>query len=308
MAMKNEGQQSNVQTSKKKTIVVYSFITVAALSVGVATGIILKKTFGQTTINYEGFNPEAFRMDARQLLNDYNKNPNKKFTPAELINIGLEKYRECENSFSIGIGTAETVVNQTIRNAQIKNGDCYFEESISKSSMVAVANRVMQENGTIDFYKGKATSSETGQYKNNSISYKADDYKTDWGKTLDEMFIYLISNETVLSEGSSITKDDKNIVVTVNLNPDIATYYYKVQMKTISSLDALPTFKEAKQIYTFDQEMNLKSLHTDESYAASMGIKANIHCIIDYCYFPNTYLKIPNLDENIDYTYEGASL
>ena len=291
--------------SKRTAIITYTIIATTALSVGIASGIILKHTIGQTTIDYEGFNPEEFRMDSKKLLNEYNKNPRKNFSPAELINIGLEKYRECENSFSFGIGAAQTVVNQTVRNAQIKNGNRYFEESISKSSMVSIANRVIQVDHSIDLYKGKAVESDVGQYKDNKVSYVDTDYKTNWGKTLDEMFIYLISNETVLDEGSDIKRKDETIEVTVNLNPDVATYYYKIQMKTISSLDSLPTFKSVKHVYTFDNDMNLLTCTVDENYAASMGIKANIHNVIDYYYFANEYLKIPELDEEIDYSYKG---
>ena len=222
--------------SKLKTWVILPMSFVLIAVVGATAGFVLKRQFGQEVIDYSGFNPENYRMDSKALLKEYQKNPKKSFTEAELINIGLEKYKECENCYSIGVGTASTIVNQTIRNAQIKRGNHYFEESISYSKMVAVANRVNQvgEDNDISLNKGKATGSEEVTYSTNVTTYKADDYKKAWGKTLDEMFIYLISNETVLKEGSKIEKDDEHIKVTVNLDPDISTYYYKCQMKEIS--------------------------------------------------------------------------
>ena len=304
----------NVTTETKKpskfktwVIIPVSFVLVAV--VGATAGIILKRQFGQEVIDYSGFDPENYRMDGKALLKEYQKNPKKNFTEAELINIGLEKYRECENCYSIGVGTASTIVNQTIRNAQIKVGNHYFEESISYSKMVAVANRVNQvgEDNDISLNKGKATGSEEVTYSKNVTTYKADDYKKAWGKTLDEMFIYLICNETVLKEGSKIEKDDEHIKVTVNLDPDISTYYYKCQMKEISDLDRLPGFEYLTHTYIFAKDMTLLYCKVDEKYQASMGVTATIHNTIDYYYHANESIDIPKENETIDYSIEGEN-
>ena len=126
--------------SKLKTWVILPLSFVVIAVAGVTTGVLLKKRFGQVEIDYGDFNPENYRMDGKALLKEYQKNPNKKFTEAELVNIGLEKYRECENCYSIGIGVADTIVNQTIRNAQIKVGDHYFEESISYMQSIRIGH------------------------------------------------------------------------------------------------------------------------------------------------------------------------
>ena len=248
-------------------------------------------------------------MNGKALLKEYQKNPKKGFTEAELINIGLEKYRQCENCYSIGVGTASTIVSQTIRNAQIKNGDHYFEESISYSKMVAIANRVDQvgQDSDISLNKGKATGSEDVSYTSEVTTFKAGDYKKTWGKTLDEMFIYLISNETVKKEGSKIERTDEYIKVIVNLDTDISSYYYKLQMKEISSLDKLPVFEYLKHTYVFDKDMMLKYCKVDEKYQASMGVTATIHNTIDYYYHANEVMNIPKENETIDYSIEGEN-
>ena len=299
----------NKKKSKFKTWVIITMTFVLLAVVGATTGIILKRQFGQEIIDYSGFDPENYRMDGKALLKDYQKNPHKNFTEAELINIGLEKYRECENCYSIGVGNASTIVNQTIRNAQIKRGNHYFEESISYSKMVAVANRVDQigEDNNISLNKGKATGSEEVTYKNDTTIYKAEDYKKAWGKTLDEMFIYLISNETVLKDGSKIEKNDDQIKVTVNLDPDISSYYYKIQMKEISNLDRLPGFEYLTHTYIFAKDMTLLYCKVDEKYQASMGVTATIHNTIDYYYHANESIDIPNETETIDYSIEGEN-
>ena len=49
----------------------------------------------------------------------------------------------------------------------------------------------------------------------------------------------------------------------------------------------------------------LKHAHIDEDYSASMGITVNIRNNIDYYYYANEYVKIPNYNENLDYTVKG---
>lgn len=289
-----------------KTLLSYLLIIGIAGTAGATTGVVGKRVLGQEIVDYSGFNPEDFQDDSAELLSKYESNPNQKFSPTDLVNIGLEKYRRSENCFSIGIGLADTVVKQTIRNYQIKNGDKYFEESISKSSMVGVANRVIQDgkDGDIVLFKGSATGSTTASYPSEGTTYTQKDYKDYLGKTLDEMFIYLISNRSVLPEGNSVEKNGEEVIINLNLNPDIASYYYKFQMKNISGLDGLPSFGYLKQKYTFDKNMNLIALSVDEQYSASMGITVGIRNTIDYKYYTE-YKKIPENNEQLDYSIGG---
>ncbi len=288
-----------------KTLLTYILIVGISSIAGASTGIIGKRLLGQEEIDYSGFNPEAFREDGASLLNNYNNNP-LSYSPAKLVSIGLEKYKRCENSYSLAIGLASTVVSQTIRNYQIKNGDKYFEESISRSDMVTLANRVTQDgkNGDIYLYLGKATSPTTGSYPTEGAKYTQEAYKSYLGKTLDEMFIYLISDKTAES-GSKVTKlSNGDIEVALKLNPDVAPYYYKYQMMNISHLDKLPMFEYINLTYTFSSDMNLKTMHVDEKYSASMTITVQIVNSIDYYYYPDKYMAIPDpvSSGNLDYT------
>ena len=288
-----------------KTLLTYILIVGISGIAGTSTGIVGKRLLGQEEIDYSGFNPEDYREDGAALLASYNNKPTS-YSPAKLVSIGLEKYRQCENSYSFAIGVASTIVSQTIRNYQIKNGDKYFEESISNSSMVSLANRVIQDgkNGDINLYLGKATSANTGSYPSEGIKYSKKDYKDYLGKTLDEMFIYLISDATT-ENGSKVTKlSNGDIEVILKLNADVAPYYYKYQMMNISHLDKLPMFIYINLTYTFSSDMNLKTMHVDEKYSASMGVTVQITNSIDYYYYPNEFLEIPNPinSGNLDYS------
>ena len=232
----------------KKALIQYSIIGVCAISIGITSGIILKKKIGPVETDYAGFDPETFTVDGAALLEEYNRNKNRDFTPAELVNIGLEKYRQCENCYSIAVGLADTIVKQSIRNFQIKNGDQHFEEQISKSSMVSLSIRTVQlKSDEVELYRGKAKEVEVSEYQDAPEVFEPNEFKQEFGKRPSEIFIYLICDQTVIDEGTQVTKEDGKIKVELNLDPDIASYNYKKQMKAMSNLAQLPTFEYLKQ-------------------------------------------------------------
>ena len=296
-------RMNKVDKKKMSEWLQYGIIAAATISLGVAGGIIIKRKFGGEEITYSGFDPEAFKADGAALLKEYEKNPKKNFTPAEKVCIGLEKYKRQENSYCVSIGLADTIVKQTIRNAQIKNGSSYFEEQISRSSMVSMANRVTQKGEEVKMYKGKATGDEKGDYPKEYTLYKPEDYKTTYGKTPDEMFIYIISNKTVNLNKCNESEKKGKIKIILDLDKDIATYYYKIQMKGMSNLAGLPVFEYVKLTYTFDSKMTLLHMKVDEKYKASMaGVTATIINDIDNYYFGGKKIKIPGLNESLNYS------
>ena len=289
-----------------KTANIYITIALSAVVVGTVGGILIKRYGTDEDIVYEG-DTSSLELNAEELLRRYEEykgnTPENEFTATELINIGLEKYRTCENSYSYGIGTAHTVVEQQIRNYQIKNGEQYFEESISTSSMVSLANRMKQtgKTGDVTLYNGTATDVEVGDYSGTPTTYSQQDYINLMGRSLDKMFIYIISNSTVMN--SNVEKQDGNYVIDVELDPTFSTVNYKSQMKNISGLDKLPKFQYVKLKFTFTSEMYLKTMSVDEKYEATMyAMTVPITNEINYYYYPNEVMNIPQDNESLDYS------
>ncbi len=287
---------------------IYLIIGATSFAVGAAGGIVGKRVLGAVNTVYVG-SVEELKMDTKALMERYDDNPTQGFSGVEMVNIALEKYKRCEYSYSVSIGTADTVVQQTIRNFQIRNGNTYFEESISKSSFVSLADRITEEGagGDVNFYHGKATSSETGVYPSEPRKMTAQEYSDFMGRTLDQMFIYIISDKTLSGSGATITiADNGDYMISVELNPKTATYYYKIQMINISGLDALPVFSSVKLTYTMTKDYDLKHLSVDESYEASMGLLAKIHNKLETNYYPNIKFDIPDLNTPLDYESERS--
>ncbi len=297
-----------------KTLISYLLIIAISGTLGAAGGVIAKRIMGQEEIDYSDFNPDAYAEDkahVAEMLAIYEQQKSLSgFSASDVVNIGLEKYRRCENSYSLCVGTAQTIVSQTIRNAQIKNGDEYFEESISNSSMVHVASRSKQygaDSDSIYLLTGEATGTTTATYPYvdsapDGVQYSRTGYKGYLGKTLDEMFIYIISRKTCYNDACKITTVGDKTTVVLSLNPETSTYWYKIQMQNISGLDKLPTFNYVTLTYTFDSSMNLQTLHIDEQYKAQMGVTVDIVNSIDYRYHPNEFMPIPAAYEAVDYT------
>ena len=305
--MENAKEKKHLSKGKK-AIIQYSIIAACAIAIGVTAGVTAKKRFGPVEVDYSGFDSNLWQADAKALLRAFEENPDQEFTAAELVNIGLEKYRQCENSYSIGVGQATTIVNQSVRNFQIRNGDKYYEEQISKSNMVSIANRAITHDDEMLVYKGKAKETEVPEYKNEPSTLSLPEFKSQWGKTLDEIFIYIISNDTVDSNLSTVTKKDGKVYISLELDPDIASYNYKLQMMSLSDLSQLPTFEHLRQTYVFDEDMTILHSTIDEKYVATMsGINATVQNNLDYYYHSNEYIKIPEINEILDYSVEGEA-
>ena len=307
---RTEENAENVQEKKpmrSRTWFQFTAIGAIAFAIGAGAGIFAKRKFGQEQIDYSNFDVSAFAMDSKELLEKYNANPKAAFTPAELVNIGLEKYRQSENSYSYTIGTASTIVNQSIRNAQIKHGDKYFEEQISNSSMVSLANRLetTKDSDTTIQYKGKADSAEKANYSGETKNYTTEEFKNFLGRQLPDMFNYTVSNDTVYDDSKTEKLSNGNIRVYLNLDPDISTYFYKIQMKSLSNLDNLPTFNYVRQTYTFTSDMTLLHCDIEEKYQASMGMTVSITNNLHSYYHANEYREIPSLNESFNYSTEG---
>lgn len=304
---------SRIVANGMKKVFSYLILIGSAAAFGIGAGFAGKKLFGDPEVDFGDLDMNALRVDAQAIVNKvdaYNgpKDKTEVFTASEILNYSLEKFRTCENCCSFTFGYADTIVKQDIRGCSIKNGDKYFEESVSKSSMVALANRMVQngKDGGISLYSGSkgsveiSESSTSAEYSSSSLKeFTGEEYKNTYGKTLDEMFIYLICDETINS--STIDKTSSGYTITVDLDKDLSTMNYKVQMKNISGLDKLPTFQNVNLTFQLDSDLRLQKLSIDENYVATMMVDAKTRGVVDIYYYSDVYIKIPELNEFVDY-------
>ena len=295
-----------------KTLLAYLLIVGISGTAGAGTGVILKRTIGPVDEKYPaGFSPEEYRDEKllENLATYKSSHSITSFTDAELVNVGLELYKEYDDSYWVGVGDADAGITvQTVRNGEIKRTidgvTYYFEEQIS-NGMVGVAKRSTQSvpGDEVKLYSGSPNNAVTASYSPDASIFNKEGYKGYLGKTPDEMFIYIISNKTTKSSSRKTVNGD--IQVTLELDTNISTFYYKTQMKSISDLDNLPQFSRVNHTYTFSNEMVLKRLDVDEVYkAAKFGMSPETHNIITYKYYAGGKRDIPDLNTPFNYTVE----
>ena len=301
----------------KKLLLTYILTIGICAGAGIGTGIILKKTIGPIDEMYPpGFDPTEFSPDIEAIMKKYDGLSNKTydgakgFTDAELVNVAQEKYKRCENCYNFSVGDAHTIVTQAVRNAQVKNGNEYFMDQISHSSMVTLAKRTYQHgaDGQVEVYDGTALTSETASYPTTpTATYTPEEYHKVHGMSPNEMFIYIISDQTVLDSTRTTNGDD--VVIKMNLNPNLSTYWYKYQMVDLSGLANLPPFSEVKLTYTLSKDLVLKHISVDETLTATkdgIPVPAKTQDLLELYYYADTYYKIPALDEPFDFSIKEA--
>lgn len=297
-----------------KGTALYLSIAGVALVIGASAGFIYKRAFTEPTENIIGFNPDKVKPNIEALFDSVEKAGSakaatEKLQPYEIAVYAFEKYKQNEYCVSFCTGLADTAVKQYIRSAQIKRGDNYFEEQISKSSMVGVAKRLFQEGEHAETKIYNETSSGDvvvdennayAKYKSDPDVLSYDDFKTNWGKNLPDMSTYLIGSSTV--EKQELVKDGSGYKIMLSLQPTKGAYNYRSQMKTISDLAAYPTFSLLDLTYWVDENLTLVKMNEHSKFTATMvGISAGVENDINYHYFPGKEMKFPTLDENFDY-------
>lgn len=304
-----------------KTLFIYLIIGGSAIAVGGGTGVIVKRVFTEPEKDYSNFDVSIYDIDGDEYIARFEAYSNKKVaynssTPLDIAIYATEKYKRCDNCYSFGTGLAVAnalgiKVYQDIRNCQIKNGDNYFEESVSASNMVQVANRYIQNGIDSDVIVQYAENGDVvidasvcNYHKVAEGHFTQEGFIAAYGRLPSEMFNYII-HELTITSAEKKEVDNGNYEITLVTNPDLATYKYQSQMSSISSLSSRPTFSSCVLVFTVDSELNLVSLNVSESYVAEKsGFGADTVGNLYYRYFPNQYYEIPDVDTNFDYVGE----
>lgn len=299
-----------------KKVAVYSIIIASAIAVGATAGIVIKRFVVAPDQTIIGFNADACKPDGDALIKKFNaaKNPRNELEPYELVLYSQEMYKRAENSVSYCYGLANAVavglnVVQDIRSAQVKIGNKFYEEQVSKSSQVAVSKRMYLEGkeSNTRLYKEKdggkyveiTQERTTSQYEPQK-DCTPQQYKELYGRELPDMFIYIIHSTTVDSQ--KITDIEGGYQIDLTLKPAQGGYNYRYQMVSVSDLEGLPVFQAISLCYKLSSDYGLKSMTSDEQFIATkMGFNADTHNQLEYRYFQGKEYQIPDLDQDFDY-------
>ncbi len=289
----------------KKFYILTSIFGVLLVGIGIAGGIILGQEVFVPKVDYAAVDQDGIEDDQKALMKRYQKaSPSsylKTFQPHELINISLNKLGEHQNIHKVTVGEVLAAgIKQDIRANFVKDGNNYFSESLSQSSLVKVAWRFYQNDDTVNTYSGSLSGVESAKWKEDSKKdYGLEDYENTWGKTLDRGSIYIISSKTVTDGTAKEVNGDYEVSVELDVTTSVVRYVK--QMTMTSNLPKPPIFHHIQLTYVLDKELNIKTSTADESYDVYMFGKhnSNGHLVDTYTY--ETDMKIPELTEDAVY-------
>jgi hypothetical protein len=322
--MEAVAQSETKKKVKVSKIALISVLCAAAVGSGIYTGFFLHNLFNSDSTDYTNVDANNLADDNAAVMAKYQNlastgsatDYTSHFKSYQAANIAFSLFLNQEHTFSQGIGIADaTVTKQEIRSTMIRNGSSYFEESLSYSSFVNLADRMYQSGESVNQYLGTCVDGDVEKAKFNTTGtdYTLDEYRNRMGRLVSDNFIYVVSSKTTLngevSGGSgvetSFTKNEEGYTIELELNPIKSVVNYVTQMQTISSLAKKPTFYYVHLTLVLDAKLGLQSLTSHEKYIATTGvISSAIVGTMRTVYQTDQNFEIPEL--NTPVTYRSA--
>lgn len=311
-----EAIKNDMPKTRKGKILGITFGVITPIALGAVAGIVISKFFVAKTVDYSDVDANSLYINMDNVLAKYeackaNGTPYEEgLTSYELVNLAYYNYANMENSRSFTIGTANAaIVEQSIRGCSIREGNKFFEESLSKSNMVGVAARMYQkEDGSVDLHRGEVQNATTATWGNEHYEYTNEEFIGDFGKTPSTPLIYVVSKKTVIKESDKVEKNSDGYHISMSLNTKKAVINYVKQMKSISNLADYPAFNSLDISFDIDNDLMIKEMHVNESYYAlkEANLGADTSGDVTVYYEVNGGFKIPSLNEPVTYPEKEA--
>ncbi len=314
--------------SKKKSLIFWSLGGTLSIAIGVGFGFVLGTVFnGGDTGNYDNIDANKYAVNYDELLKKYEASSasdyTNDFTPCELANIALKKFYDNDTWIAQGYGSGSASVmtinvDQQIRSTFAKIGNEYFEESLSKSSVVKAAWRmyetyenndsnVIQYGGTVnkDVYDSSFNESD-------KTVRTREEYKNYAGRYLDGIpFIYIVSDLCLAKDDQQITsgiatsakKTTSGYTIELELDPSITVKNYVLQMQATADLAGPPKFRFVHLTFKTDSKLSLITTANYEKYYAktAAGAGSNVVGKVTTYYQTGGDVTIPKINEQTKY-------
>lgn len=259
-------------------------------------------------------NPIEIALEEDNLVTAYKDNVD------EIIDYAFAKQASYPYSLTImdGLAKSNTLgikVDQEIEAATYYTPERNFNQNISSSNMVQTADRFYDDfSGNVVAYNGKTASDWSADMS--STTYTYDEYIQTYGKLIKSKYyctyddtnlvpdkyltddeevynastdsdkhevsgimMYYFSDNSILS--STLTKTEEGYQLFVSLDPDLATSYYRIQMKKTGDLASYPEFTKSEITFTFDDELNLVSASCSDAYNAEKKVVITVSTTIE---------------------------
>ncbi|MBQ7994688.1 MAG: hypothetical protein IJ247_00510 [Bacilli bacterium] len=318
------------EPTKKTTIITLSIIGSVCIGLGIGAGLtihglgLFKKDVGDDAYanlaSVEMTDSDSL-FDRYKAIKDKTDDFTTVFSEQELANLSLYLFDLHENSrvTSLGLSVATIGVRQNIWAMSIREGARFFEESKSKSSVVAIHDRMYQEGDSTTYYftgtpyEGNPSEGDFANSKGVTISNE--EYAEFLGRNVSNPCIYYINENTVIKDGAlnrknknsgiptSMTKVEDGYKVELELDNLYGVKNYVKQMKGISNLYQYPIFEYVHLTFELDSSLEIKFMHVKEKYYAktSAVLGSDLEATMSIKFETDGDFKIPELNDVIEY-------
>lgn len=296
--------------SRKKKIFVFTsigFLSVATLGIG---GYFIYDLVRGNPDIYGDLVAEDYMDDNTQLFADYETlrassatldTYQETYAPHQLFNIALHESQKSEFMKLETRGNVNAAgLKQTVLAYQLRNGDEYFYESISKG-LFSVGKR---------FYQGEDVTWYSGKFSlfNSNYYWKADseqiisieEFKEVWGFDCSIISPYIVSSHTSL-EASDTSISDGKLQLSLHLDPLYSVIEYSKQMLHMGDLETWPVFESVKLDVSINSDFLIESMNITEYYEVKKIGWHNAKGTLDISCVYGEPGSIPDVDTLITY-------
>ncbi len=196
-----------------------------------------------------------------------------------LNSLNNASYYESESSGEVIAKKSVKLTTQSVKNRRIITPSASFNESISISTFVKVAEQLYMTNDTILKRDASSVSDSGVSWKNGTNNLSQEQYKKDYGYSFKNPSRYVINEKTIISDIEVLNNGiGRKYTYKFSLDPKIAPYYYKTSIKKLSGSTSEPHFNYINMTITFDYKWRISKIETVEEYKITLGGLGVVTC------------------------------
>jgi len=330
----SDSKEQKRKKATKKAIIFSSIGACVAIGLGTYLGVFLASIFNTSnTYDYSNIDTSKYAVNYDELLKKYDALEQNTtlyestFSEVEMVNVSLALFARHQNWMCQGYGVGNAIIGpikvaQDIRSTMIRCESDYFEESLSKSSVIQAAARMYQRSGDENTYKyvGSVPNSVEIAVFDEEASpskYSPDEYLTYAGRNLTDVpNIYIISEKTLASSSQPTLSalalkerifDTVSKTYTINLELDYrkSVVNYVKQMRATTEMKSDPVFDYIHLEFTMDENLNLiKSKSTERYFASTPSGSSYVEGELVTYYATDGGYSLPELNSPLAYDFE----
>lgn len=188
-------------------------------------------------------------------------------------------YYESESSGEVVAKKSVKLATQTVNSRRIITPEASFNESISISTFVKVAEQVYSDGDKFLKREANKVSGSNVKWNNKVSAFTNTQYKQSYGYYFSDPSRYVINEKTIIGDIEVVNNGiGRKYTYKFNLDPSIAPYYYKKSIKKLSGSSTEPIFKYIQMSITFDYKWRISKIETVEEYSITMGVLGKVNC------------------------------